>query len=1087
MKLSAPPSAPKARRQLQTATAGATATAGSTATASTATTVTTASGVTISDEQVKKAMLSAIPGLLESQIASVDIDVATSEVTVQIIPSATVSASAIATTVNSGSSFTAVIAADLGATVVVSSAATSFVVVVNAPSPPPPSPPPSTPPTLPPIVPPPRPPPPDAPPSSPPLVPPPSPKPLVPPSNPPPCPPAPSLGFSPPPPSPPPKPPTPPPSPQPPSPDPPPQPPNPPPAPPPSAITAPEYSVFLAGTTSPIVLDGTNIQAGDRVKWVAADATSCDAKFEKTPWSPVTSETGPDGVAVPTVRFAWTDAALGNLALCYKFNYQQQIAPIGNPARASPTPYILFSNIRASVVKYTNVAPRGTAVGCVSTLTIVGAGFNSLTAAGRGLKASQVPSLMCNFTGDAATPATIVSDTLATCPTSSPTTVTTLPLRLEYGAFTATHDPAFPTFASYDMQVHQVATLFPAGGAYNIQGNGIVTGTFADFGDAKCAYESLNASTSSVFYGAATVYNSSTALCFKPRFPDTALGRQEGPRRLRFSANGQCYPPSTTGISYVTYNSQVHKASRPRVRPSRPRPRMCPYARAPCFSPPLSPSSSPADISGLPPIPFAHQVDRIALNGAPTTASVTLDIIGEGFVNPTLPGALCKFTPAASADGTASPFTAPLTTSLVAVDSSLVRCPTPAAGQVSNWEVSVLQNGITSEPTLFGAPKFAEYAIASVRISELVPPGGPVGVDTKVTVRGTGFAEYGAGQLKCRLGDPALGASTLLPAILLDQNRVECNVPGESSVTTSSVTVSLNNGTAGTFSSDTSQFATYAPPFVASIMPAEGDAEGGTMVTIFGKGFQALSSTYTTRASYLKIMFGTAGLPVSTQAHTDEMIFAVTPWGVEGSQPVRVALNSFSFQSRKALTPEIGNLDTNLSHAPGFMFKGLRPPALVEAYFPPEGTTLVIRFDPQPTNRAGMNGIAPCSMVLDAATSSQLKGSGPTDANCYWSSDNELVVQLTMYTAATGGMTVGIKRGVLWPAQWAYPGSCEVPNSQCVVPGTDGSSVVVDADFPCDTRATDERELCIQPTALIQAPTVISSCPGTTITLDGTR
>ena len=47
--------------------------------------------------------------------------------------------------------------------------------------------------------------------------------------------------------------------------------------------------------------------------------------------------------------------------------------------------------------------------------------------------------------------------------------------------------------------------------------------------------------------------------------------------------------------------------------------------------------------------------------------------------------------------------------------------------------------------------------------------------------------------------------------------------------------------------------------------------------------------------------------------------------------------------------------------------------------------------------------------------------------------------------------------------------------------------LVVDADFPCDTRATDERELCIQPTALIQAPTVISSCPGTTITLDGTR
>ena len=45
----------------------------------------------------------------------------------------------------------------------------------------------------------------------------------------------------------------------------------------------------------------------------------------------------------------------------------------------------------------------------------------------------------------------------------------------------------------------------------------------------------------------------------------------------------------------------------------------------------------------------------------------------------------------------------------------------------------------------------------------------------------------------------------------------------------------------------------------------------------------------------------------------------------------------------------------------------------------------------------------------------------------------------------------------------------------------------VDEDYPCDTVATEERELCLVPEALIQAPTALDSCAGTKLALDGTR
>ena len=47
--------------------------------------------------------------------------------------------------------------------------------------------------------------------------------------------------------------------------------------------------------------------------------------------------------------------------------------------------------------------------------------------------------------------------------------------------------------------------------------------------------------------------------------------------------------------------------------------------------------------------------------------------------------------------------------------------------------------------------------------------------------------------------------------------------------------------------------------------------------------------------------------------------------------------------------------------------------------------------------------------------------------------------------------------------------------------------MTVDASLPCDRRATTVRELCVMPTALIQAPNEIDSCPGASVVLDASR
>ena len=63
---------------------------------------------------------------------------------------------------------------------------------------------------------------------------------------------------------------------------------------PPSAVTGPPLTIALAasGQTLSVAFQGTNLQPGDRAKWVRADAISCESTFDFSPASTIEAHGG---------------------------------------------------------------------------------------------------------------------------------------------------------------------------------------------------------------------------------------------------------------------------------------------------------------------------------------------------------------------------------------------------------------------------------------------------------------------------------------------------------------------------------------------------------------------------------------------------------------------------------------------------------------------------------------------------------------------------------------------------------------------------------------------------------------------------
>ena len=381
-------------------------------------------------------------------------------------------------------------------------------------------------------------------------------------------------------------------------------------------------------------------------------------------------------------------------------------------------------------------------------------------------------------------------------------------MRVDVGALTSGLADAFPSFGVFDASINVITSLWPAGGAYNREPIVRMRGTFetADYGRPTCKFGNWTSSPVVNASGANHRLNATQLTCAKPRFPDSVRDAV-GAYPVSFSPNGQCWPPSTTA-SFITYNAQV---------------------------------------------------DAFDLTGAPATQSLPLEVRGQGFVQPVLPNAACRFV--SHADGTV------VTTTLYVLSPTRARCAgTPAGGMISTWRLEVVQNGMDADPSLYPLT-LTTYDLAAVRVSALDPPGGPTGVETAVTVRGTGFATYGEVQLVCRIG------GVNVPAVLLDVNRTLCKVPPLAAPAGVVVTVSLNNGTSGTLSSDATVFTAYHPPYLTSILPGEGDARGGTRVTVYGVGFTAISADASVRSGLLRCRFGGAQSPtVAALSHTDSSV-----------------------------------------------------------------------------------------------------------------------------------------------------------------------------------------------------------------------
>ena len=684
--------------------------------------------------------------------------------------------------------------------------------------------------------------------------------------------------------------------------------------------------------------------------------------------------------------------------------------------QVAPTPFVLFPNIRMAVVRYDSLLPRGTGVGCSSNLTVFGAGFSALVEGN-----STTPMLRCSFMGLGSTIATLVNDSMLRCASAAPTAVGAYPMRVDVERLTGHLPHTFPSFAAFEPAESIVAagSLMPAGGPYNLEWDISFTGLFEDWGAPRCRFGNWVGTSGAVL-------NATHAICRKPRFPDTVRDVM-GEYPVTFSPNGQCFPTNVSiSAQFRTYNSQV---------------------------------------------------DTLKVSGAPSTSSISLQIQGEGFVHPGFASGICRFSHVSSSE-TASAL--PVTTALETVSTTLIRCPTPASGVIGTWSVQVLQNGLSVEPSLFGDPLFETYDVNSVGVDGMMPPAIVQGVETTVTIVGTGFARYGDGQLVCRAG-----SSANVAGVLVDSSHILCTLPGLTASTRrllstlSTVAISLNGGAAGSFSTGLG-FSTFSPPYLASVSPMSGDAKGGTRVTLSGMGFTAFApADHALRSSFMRCKFGDVVQNEPPLSHSDTEVVCSTTWGKHGAQPVSLALNGVSFATRATSTTSASL--ANVSALPHFTFLGSHRPSLIDVRFDEESTRLILNFDAQPTNRGGMNGVTACRVVLDDATTAQLQGTSNSDAMCDWLDDSTLVAFLSASTAAAAGMTVTIRPKVLWPKD--YLGSCGDGDSKCA----DVQSLTVSSLFPCDIAGTPVHEVCIQPIAVIQAPNEIASCPGTTLTLDASH
>lgn len=339
-------------------------------------------------------------------------------------------------------------------------------------------------------------------------------------------------------------------------------------------------------------------------------------------------------------------------------------------------------------------------------------------------------------------------------------------------------------------------------------------------------------------------------------------------------------------------------------------------------------------------------------------------------------------------------------------------------------------------------------------------------------------------------------------------------------------------------------FPAYAQPQVRDVVPyaISGTTVGLTTdpiiaantaleVIILGSGFEAFSNDSAVRSAYLRCGYGFDGddwierpdwirpnynagylysrsddkvLLMAPTVFNDSMISCYVPYpppALPGSKiwplvvaSVRVALNGQSFTNTTGM-PTL-TYDTDALHVP----------ELVDAYYSSDLTMLMVVFDRQPTNRAGMVGMAPCRQIFDTETIASLKTAADLSyvPQCGWQDDSTVVVYLSSVSNIAAGLKITLKPNLIRPkaagSSATYdlgycanpPASAFEAGGRCSQPfaktrAKSALSIRVHPDYACDQRATLERETCTLPKAEIRAPEEISMCSNSALSFDGSR
>ena len=289
---------------------------------------------------------------------------------------------------------------------------------------------------------------------------------------------------------------------------------------PPNAIFAPEVSFARVGAATTISLVGVNMIAGDDAFWVpegAADGCENKNRTQLASVLPASTLQQPAAMLLTSVF-----DRPGIFYLCYRWSHTRY-------APAEPQP-----QIRAAAAQIDTPLPFGTAMGCKSTITVGGVGFDLFNL-------SFPTDLYCSWGAGYTYPPLISRNDLeVACQTPAPQTLDEESLPFALLVVPAGQPPrsALAEVFVYELKVFDLSIVrldgsFPVGAPYNYELAVEISGSgLESYGTPRCKFNGIVGA-----IGAANI-EGSRVNCSKPPLPDEHR-MLTGAVPIEYSPNGQ--------------------------------------------------------------------------------------------------------------------------------------------------------------------------------------------------------------------------------------------------------------------------------------------------------------------------------------------------------------------------------------------------------------------------------------------------------------------------------------------------------------------------------------------------------------------